>query len=154
MLGSHNDLNVLDRSYLFSELAEGRSPLANYTINDHQYTMGYYLADGIHPKWATLVQTISQPQGLKRQLFATMQEACQKDVKRAFGVLQAHERDDFLDDEYDGMEVRPPVQVLREPTLPFTEFIARHHMIRSSAVHHTLHNDLIEHFLSREGEQG
>ncbi|KAF8396702.1 hypothetical protein HHK36_018329 [Tetracentron sinense] len=64
------------------------------------------------------------------------------------------ERDDFLDDEYDGMEVRPPVQVLREPTLPFTEFIARHHMIRSSAVHHTLHNDLIEHFLSREGEQG
>ncbi|KAF8402358.1 hypothetical protein HHK36_013312 [Tetracentron sinense] len=87
---SHNDLNLLDRSHLFSELAKGRAPLANYTINCYQYTMGYYLTDGIYPQWATLVQTISQPQGLKRQLFATIQEAYRKDVERAFGVLQAY----------------------------------------------------------------
>ncbi|XP_028122249.1 uncharacterized protein LOC114319439 [Camellia sinensis] len=64
-------------------------PAANYTINNHAYTMGYYLADGIYPRWATIVKTISQPQGAKRQLFARMQEACRKDVERAFGVLQA-----------------------------------------------------------------
>ncbi|CAL5332635.1 unnamed protein product [Camellia sinensis] len=89
MPGSLNDIIVLDRSPLFAELTRGRAPAANYTINNHAYTMGYYLADGIYPRWATIVKTISQPQGAKRQLFARMQEACRKDVERAFGVLQA-----------------------------------------------------------------
>ncbi|XP_050236726.1 uncharacterized protein LOC126686632 [Mercurialis annua] len=89
MPGSHNDINVLDRSHLFSELAEGRAPLANYTLNGHTYNIGYYLADGIYPKWATIVQSISQPQGLKNKFFTMRQEACRKDVERAFGVLQA-----------------------------------------------------------------
>ncbi|XP_052190030.1 uncharacterized protein LOC127799854 [Diospyros lotus] len=43
--GSLNDINVLDRSHVFSELAEGRGPEVKYTINGHEYTMGYYLAD-------------------------------------------------------------------------------------------------------------
>ena len=51
--------------------------------------MGYYLADGIYPQWATLVQTISNPQGGKKKLFAELQEAYRKDVERAFGVLQS-----------------------------------------------------------------
>ncbi|XP_028105987.1 uncharacterized protein LOC114305064 [Camellia sinensis] len=76
-------------SPLFAELTRGRAPAANYTINNHAYTMGYYLADGIYPRWATIVKTISQPQGAKRQLFSRMHEACRKDVERAFGVLQA-----------------------------------------------------------------
>uniref|UniRef100_A0A2N9FRD0 Nuclease HARBI1 n=1 Tax=Fagus sylvatica TaxID=28930 RepID=A0A2N9FRD0_FAGSY len=32
--GSHNDINVLERSSVFTELAEGRAPLVNYSIND------------------------------------------------------------------------------------------------------------------------
>ncbi|XP_058180169.1 uncharacterized protein LOC131298710 [Rhododendron vialii] len=67
----------------------GRAPPAHFVVNGSQYDIGYYLADGIYPKWATLVQTISQPQGRKKQHFARMQEACHKDVERAFGVLQA-----------------------------------------------------------------
>uniref|UniRef100_A0A2N9HV05 Uncharacterized protein n=1 Tax=Fagus sylvatica TaxID=28930 RepID=A0A2N9HV05_FAGSY len=31
--GSHNDINVLERSSVFTELAEGRAPLVNYSIN-------------------------------------------------------------------------------------------------------------------------
>ncbi|XP_058198445.1 uncharacterized protein LOC131313964 [Rhododendron vialii] len=89
MPGSHNDLNVLDRSPLFDELVQGRAPPANYSINGHAYNMGYYLADGIYPPWATLVQTISSPQGAKKQHFSMMQESTRKDVERAFGVLQA-----------------------------------------------------------------
>ncbi|CAL9243514.1 unnamed protein product, partial [Arabidopsis halleri] len=35
------------------------------------------------------IQSISLPQTEKASLFATHQEACRKDVERAFGVLQA-----------------------------------------------------------------
>lgn len=87
--GSHNDINVLERSNIFAELAEGRAPKVNYSINGHDYTMGYYLADGIYPPWSTFVKTIPAPQGRKRQLFASHQESARKDVERAFGVLQA-----------------------------------------------------------------
>jgi hypothetical protein len=37
--GSHNDINVLERSSVFFELAEGRAPPANYSVNGHNYTM-------------------------------------------------------------------------------------------------------------------
>ncbi|XP_028058248.1 uncharacterized protein LOC114262094 [Camellia sinensis] len=76
-------------SPLFSKLTRGRDPVANYTINNHAYTMGYYLVDGIYPHCTTIMKTISQPQGLKRQLFARIQEAFRRDIKRAFGVLRA-----------------------------------------------------------------
>ena len=51
--------------------------------------MGYYLADGIYPKWSTFVKTIPSQWGHKKKLFAKAQEANRKDVERAFGVLQA-----------------------------------------------------------------
>ncbi|KAL9307221.1 putative harbinger transposase-derived protein [Arabidopsis thaliana] len=87
--GSNNDINVLEASHLFANLAEGTAPPASYVINEKPYNMGYYLADGIYPKWSTLVQTIHDPRGPKKKLFAMKQEACRKDVERAFGVLQS-----------------------------------------------------------------
>ena len=89
MPGSHNDINVLQRSTLFARLAEGQDPEVNYTINGHDYTMCYYLAYGIYPSWATFVKTIPEPQGNKNNFFALAQESCRKDDERAFGVLQA-----------------------------------------------------------------
>ena len=68
LLGSHNDINVLERSSVFTELAEGRAPLVNYSINGNNYTMRYYLADGIYPPWLTFVKTIPSPQGQKKSL--------------------------------------------------------------------------------------
>ncbi|XP_012833843.1 PREDICTED: uncharacterized protein LOC105954708 [Erythranthe guttata] len=50
--------------------------------------MGYYLTDGIYPKYATLVQTIAHPTTAKEKLFAAKQESVRKDVERAFGALQ------------------------------------------------------------------
>ncbi|CAH9105097.1 unnamed protein product [Cuscuta epithymum] len=89
MPGSNNDINVLEASNLFSDLAQGIAPPAHYIIQGKEYNVGYYLADGIYPKWSTLVQTIHQPQGRKKKYFAMRQEACRKDVERAFGVLQS-----------------------------------------------------------------
>ncbi|XP_020988306.1 uncharacterized protein LOC110276072 [Arachis duranensis] len=87
--GSNNDINVLDRSPVFDDILNDRTPEVNYTINGNNYTMGYYLADGIYPEWVTFVKSISKPQGEKRKLFAQYQEGQRKDVKRAFEVLQA-----------------------------------------------------------------
>ena len=87
--GSHNDINVLHCSHLFGKLAEGEAPLVNYTINGHSYSMGYYLADGIYPKWATFVKSMKSPLGNKKKYFCQAQETVRKDVERAFGVLQA-----------------------------------------------------------------
>jgi len=89
MPGSHNDINVLDRSPLFDNLTQGKAPEVKFSVNGHDYTMGYYLADGIYPSWATLVKSITLPMGNKRQYFAKAQEAARKMVERAFGVLQS-----------------------------------------------------------------
>ena len=61
-----------------------RAPPVNYSINGHNYTMGYYLADGIYPQWSTFVKTISAPLKAKKKYFARVQDACRKDVECAF----------------------------------------------------------------------
>ena len=88
MLRSHNDINVLQRSSLFARLTGGKIPPCHYTVNGHEYNMGYYLVDGIYPPWATFVSIISNLAGQKKSHFAQRQEAARKDVERAFGVLR------------------------------------------------------------------
>jgi hypothetical protein len=80
---------VLQRSPIFARLVEGQGPGVNYNINGHDYSMGYYPADDIYPLWATFVKTNPEPQDDKKKYFAKAQEACWKDVERAFGVLQS-----------------------------------------------------------------
>ena len=78
---------MLEQSHVFSELAQGRAPAVNYSVNGHDYTIGYYFVDGIYSQWSTFVKTIPRPLGAKRKVFAKAQEAYRKDVERAFGVL-------------------------------------------------------------------
>ncbi|XP_059639517.1 uncharacterized protein LOC132281871 [Cornus florida] len=88
MPDSHNDINVLDHSSVFNGIINGQLPPVNYVVNGHHYRMGYYLSDGIYPKWVTLMQTIPHPTTTKEKLFAQRQDAARQDVERAFGVLQ------------------------------------------------------------------
>uniref|UniRef100_A0A0D3DHW0 Myb-like domain-containing protein n=1 Tax=Brassica oleracea var. oleracea TaxID=109376 RepID=A0A0D3DHW0_BRAOL len=66
-----------------------QAPQVTFSVDGREYHLAYYLTDGIYPKWATFIQSISIPQGPKAVLFAQHQEAVRKDVERAFGVLQA-----------------------------------------------------------------
>jgi hypothetical protein len=89
MPGSCNDINVLQRSPLMTRLAMREGPLVEFEANGHKYNYGYFLADGIYPRWQTFVKPIIQPRGKKQTQFHNAQAAARKDVERAFGILQA-----------------------------------------------------------------
>ena len=58
-------------------------------VNSHKYIIGYYISNGIYLKWTTFVKIIRLPQGPKAKLLVERQESVQKDMERAFGILQA-----------------------------------------------------------------
>ncbi|CAL8992038.1 unnamed protein product, partial [Prunus brigantina] len=87
--GSQNDLNVLGQSPVFNDVLRGEAPKITYEINNIVYQTGYYLADGIYPRWTTFVKSIPHPRTQKQKLFATYQESYRKDVEKCFGILQA-----------------------------------------------------------------
>ncbi|KAI5348138.1 hypothetical protein L3X38_001025 [Prunus dulcis] len=87
--GSQNDLNVLGQSPVFNDVLRGEGPNITYEINNTIYQTGYYLADGIYPRWTTFVKTIPHPRSHKQNFFARYQEGYRKDVERCFGILQA-----------------------------------------------------------------
>ncbi|CAL9006120.1 unnamed protein product [Prunus brigantina] len=91
--GDQNDLNVLGQSPVFNDILRGQGPNITYQVNNTVYQTGYYLADGIYPRWTTFVKSIPNlklnPRSQKQKLFATYQEGYRKDVERCFGILQA-----------------------------------------------------------------
>ncbi|XP_074277044.1 uncharacterized protein LOC141600700 [Silene latifolia] len=135
-----NDINVLERSPLFNDVLEESAPPVNFSVNGTEYNMGYYLADGIYPGWATFVKTINAPKIQKHRLFAAQQECCRKDVERAFGVLQARFTVDNPTSASDD-----PYEYHRLRRSPQERFIEIHGEIRDRATHIALKNDLIEH---------
>ncbi|XP_021824033.1 protein ALP1-like [Prunus avium] len=87
--GSQNDLNVLGQSPVFNDVLRGEAPNITYQINNTVYQNGYYLADGIYPRWTTFVKSIPHPRSQKQNFFATYQKGHRKNVERCFGILQA-----------------------------------------------------------------
>jgi hypothetical protein len=66
---------MMQMSHLFSWLVCYNALACNFTVNCHEYNMGYYLADGIYPEWATLVKTTQNPENRAEAKFAKVQEA-------------------------------------------------------------------------------
>lgn len=85
---SLNDINVLHRSHLFDGVLTRRGPNVNFTVNGHDYNMGYYLADGIYPAWATLVKGIPLALNPKHSHFTKLHSGYRKDVEWAFGCCK------------------------------------------------------------------
>ncbi|CAM8910742.1 unnamed protein product [Rhodiola kirilowii] len=87
--GAQNDLNVLYQSDIFDPLLAGICPNVTYKVNGSTYSHGYYLADGIYPRYSSFVKTIPNPQTDVEKLFSKKQEFYRKDVERCFGILQS-----------------------------------------------------------------
>jgi hypothetical protein len=89
MADSHNDINLLQRSPVFSRLVEGNARKVIYQVNGYTYDKGYYLANGINLPWSTFVKTIGKPKDDAENRLAKEQKSTRKDVERALGVLQS-----------------------------------------------------------------
>ncbi|XP_071688548.1 uncharacterized protein [Rutidosis leptorrhynchoides] len=86
--GANNNVNVLNQSPLFDDIKNGNAPFAPFTVNENEYTNGYYLTDGIYPYWSTLMKAYSTPTDEPLAKFKRFQESARKDVERTFGILQ------------------------------------------------------------------
>ncbi|CEP01685.1 DDE Tnp4 domain-containing protein [Plasmodiophora brassicae] len=86
--GSLNDLNVLNRSPVLNSQITGEMPTVLYSVGQNEYSIPYYLVDGIYPDYHCFVSTISNPSLRAQKLFATKQEAKRKGIERAFGIPQ------------------------------------------------------------------
>jgi len=87
--GSLNDINILQKSSIVLSIFNGNLDLKTppYVVNGAKRDYGYFLVDGIYPPWAIFIDTFNNPQDDKETHFAMCQEACRKDIERAFGVL-------------------------------------------------------------------
>jgi hypothetical protein len=70
-----------------SRLALGQ--VVEFEANSHKYNYGYFLANGIYPRWQTFVKPAIQPKGKKQTQFHSAQATARKDVERSFQILQA-----------------------------------------------------------------
>ena len=86
--GSNNDINVLNQSPLFTDAIRGQEPTVRFTVNNHEYNMGYYLADGIYPSWPVFMKGVPLLQLEKHRFFSEQQASVRKDVECAFGILK------------------------------------------------------------------
>jgi hypothetical protein len=89
VVGSNNDINVLNQSPLFTDVLRGEAPVVNFMVNGHEYNRCYYLADGIYPSWPVFMKGITLPQCEKHQVFTNAQAAWRKDVECSFGLLKS-----------------------------------------------------------------
>ena len=71
-----------------SKIANGETPPVEFVANDHTYNYGYYLADGIYPKWQIFVKPVHKPEGKKKLDFHNAQAAVRKDVGEHLGFCK------------------------------------------------------------------
>jgi hypothetical protein len=56
----YNDINVLQQSPLMIRIALREGPLVEFEANSYKYNYGYFLAEGIYPRWQTFMNSSTQ----------------------------------------------------------------------------------------------
>ena len=59
-----------------------------FYIANEDFNKVFVLCDGIYPQYSRFVKSFAQPITRREKTYAGWQEACRKDIERAFGVLQ------------------------------------------------------------------
>ncbi|CAA7030848.1 unnamed protein product [Microthlaspi erraticum] len=150
------DLNILDRSPVFDDIINGQAPPVNFSVNGNEYHLGYYLADGIYPIWATFIPTIKIP--LLQARFAIiknpalfMDEVKIGKIMRACIILHNMIVEDERDGDYDEAEFQPregniSSDVRHSDDMPTNveEMMDVRVSIRDEQMHQQLKNDLVE----------
>jgi hypothetical protein len=87
--GAMNDINIFDLSTISTKMIDGTLDDIDepFEINGEQFTMNYFLADGIYPPLARIVKTIPIATTPEEKNFQGWQESTRQDIERAFGVL-------------------------------------------------------------------
>ncbi|XP_021761766.1 uncharacterized protein LOC110726594 [Chenopodium quinoa] len=167
--GSRNDINVLDRSPLFNDVFEGCAPSINYVVNGRTYNMGYYLTDGIYPKWAAFIPTISLPQNEKEALArdASMLGKIMIACIIMHNMIVEDERDTYKTyydpNEYDQATNASSSNENNEEPFQFQNsnnriasletYMSNRARVRDEAMHKALKKDLVEHMWLKFGVQ-
>ncbi len=94
--GSMNDLSVLRLSRIMKiflngelEKLEKDADVIPFSIGDEEFDKLFLLVDGIYPKYSRFMKGIKDPLTNEERRYSAWQEACRKDIERAFGVLQS-----------------------------------------------------------------
>ncbi|XP_076898267.1 uncharacterized protein LOC143551803 [Bidens hawaiensis] len=61
VVGSNNDINVLEQAPVMEGYISNTIPIASFWRNDNHYQGGYYLGDGIYPEYAIIMKTFRDP---------------------------------------------------------------------------------------------
>ena len=91
--GTMNDSTILNLSPLLESFVDGsfdslERDVVPYDIAGNQFNNLFILVDGIYPQYSRFVKSFKVPVTEREKKFSEWQEACRKDIERAFGVLQ------------------------------------------------------------------
>jgi hypothetical protein len=88
--------------------------------------------------------------GWNRETLINIMKACI--IMHNMIIENERDTDDANEFEYEQIDETPQVQISRERTIEFVEFIQRHLSIRNSQTHSQLQSDLIEHLWQLYGQ--
>nr|XP_043618318.1 uncharacterized protein LOC122590043 [Erigeron canadensis] len=134
--GSNNDVNVLQSS-LFQNERNGSTPDSSFSVNRHDYKRGYYLTDGIYPRWVAFVKAYPQPVEQDEKKLKRLQVAAREDVEWACTILHNM----IIKDN--GRTISP-VHIM-DPPVPRVYNPEAYRELQDEDVHHRLRYDLTTH---------